>query len=71
MQLVTESFYRNKTVAIVGGGDSAAVPPLGLSMISQRYILVRSRIRAAEIVVKRMYEKRKYRGAYGIHSASY
>ena len=43
-----------------------------MSMISQKvYLLVRSRIRAAEIVVKRMYEKRKYRSTYGIHSDSY
>ena len=51
-------FYRNKTVAIVGGGDSAVQAAIEMSMISQKvYLLVRSRIRAAEIVVKRMYEK--------------
>ena len=54
-----ESFYRNKTVAIVGGGDSAVQAAIEMSMISQKvYLLVRSRIRAAEIVVKRMYEKK-------------
>lgn len=52
-------FYRNKTVAIVGGGDSAVQAAIEMSMISQKvYLLVRSRIRAAEIVVKRMYEKK-------------
>lgn len=51
-------FYRNKTVAIVGGGDSAVQAAIEMSVISQKvYLLVRSRIRAAEIVVKRMYEK--------------
>ena len=51
-------FYRNKTVAIVGGGDSAVQAAIEMSMISQKvYLLVRSRIRAAEIVAKRMYEK--------------
>ena len=39
-------------------GDSAVQAAIEMSMISQKvYLLVRSRIRAAEIVVKRMYEK--------------
>ena len=48
-------FYRNKTVAVVGGGDSAVQAAIELSVIAEKvYLLVRSRIRAAEIVVKRM-----------------
>ena len=51
-------FYRNKTVAVVGGGDSAVQAAIELSVIAEKvYLLVRSRIRAAEIVVKRMNEK--------------
>ncbi len=52
-------FYRKKTVAIVGGGDSAVQAAIELSVIAEKvYLLVRSRIRAAEIVVKRMNEKK-------------
>ena len=51
-------FYRNKTVAIVGGGDSAVQAAIELSVIAEKvYLLVRSRIRASEIIVKRMHEK--------------
>ena len=51
-------FYRNKTVAIVGGGDSAVQAAIELSVIAEKvYLLVRSRIRASEIIVKRMNEK--------------
>lgn len=50
-------FYRNKTVAIVGGGDSAVQAAIELATISPKvYLLVRSRIRAQEILVKRMDE---------------
>lgn len=50
-------FYRNKTVAIVGGGDSAIQAAIELSVLSPKvYLLVRSRIRAQEILVKRMSE---------------
>lgn len=42
----------------MGGGDSAVQAAIEMSMISQKvYLLVRSRIRAAKIVAKRMYEK--------------
>ena len=51
-------FYRGKTVAVVGGGDSAVQAAIELSMICEKvYLLVRSRIRAAEIVVKRLKER--------------
>lgn len=50
-------FYRNKTVAIVGGGDSAIQAAIELAVLSPKvYLLVRSRIRAQEILVKRMHE---------------
>ena len=50
-------FYRNKTVAVVGGGDSAVQAAIELAAISPKvYLLVRSRIRAQEILVKRMQE---------------
>lgn len=48
-------FYRNKTVIVVGGGDSAVQAAIELSAICKKvYLLVRSRIRAAEIVVERL-----------------
>jgi alkyl hydroperoxide reductase subunit F len=48
-------FYRKKTVAIVGGGDSAVQAAIELSRLSPKvYLLVRSRIRAQEILVRRM-----------------
>lgn len=48
-------FYRKKTVAIVGGGDSAVQAAIELSKICPKvYLLVRSRIRAQEILVRRM-----------------
>lgn len=51
-------FYRKKTVAVVGGGDSAVQAAIELSMICEKvYLLVRSRIRAAEIVVNRLKER--------------
>lgn len=51
-------FYRKKTVAVVGGGDSAVQAAIELSMICEKvHLLVRSRIRAAEIVVNRLKER--------------
>lgn len=50
-------FYRKKTVAVVGGGDSAVQAAIELSKLCPTvYLLVRSRIRAQEILVKRMKE---------------
>lgn len=50
-------FYRKKTVAVVGGGDSAVQAAIELSKLCPAvYLLVRSRIRAQEILVKRMNE---------------
>lgn len=50
-------FYRKKTVAIVGGGDSAVQAAIELAKLCPTvYLLVRSRIRAQEILVKRMKE---------------
>lgn len=48
-------FYRKKTAAIVGGGDSAVQAAIELSKLCPKvYLLVRSRIRAQEILVRRM-----------------
>ena len=48
-------FYRKKTVAIVGGGDSAVQAAIELAKLCPKvYLVVRSRIRAQEILVKRM-----------------
>lgn len=50
-------FYRKKTVAVVGGGDSAVQAAIELAKLCPTvYLLVRSRIRAQEILVKRMKE---------------
>ena len=50
-------FYRNKTVAVVGGGDSAVQAAIELAAICPEvYLVVRSRIRAQEILIKRMKE---------------
>lgn len=50
-------FYRNKTVAVVGGGDSAVQAAIELAAICPKvYLVVRSRIRAQEILIKRMKE---------------
>lgn len=50
-------FYRNKTVAVVGGGDSAVQVAIELAAICPKvYLVVRSRIRAQEILIKRMKE---------------
>lgn len=48
-------FYRKKTVAVVGGGDSAVQAAIELSSLCpQVYLVVRSRIKAQEILIKRM-----------------
>jgi NADH-dependent peroxiredoxin subunit F len=48
-------FFRNKTVAVVGGGDSAVQAAMELAKLTPKvYLLVRSRIRASEILVERM-----------------
>lgn len=50
-------FYRNKTVAVVGGGDSAVQAAVELSLLCPKvYLLVRSRLRAQEILIARMKE---------------
>lgn len=50
-------FYRNKTVAVVGGGDSAVQAAIELAAICPKvYLVVRNRIRAQEILIKRMKE---------------
>ena len=50
-------FYRKKTVAVVGGGDSAVQATIELAKLCPTvYLLVRSRIRAQEILGKRMKE---------------
>lgn len=50
-------FYRKKTVAVVGGGDSAVQAAIELAKLCPTvYLLVRSRIQAQEILVKRMKE---------------
>ena len=48
-------FYRKKTVAIVGGGDSAIQAAMELAKICPKvYLVVRSRIRAQEVLVRQM-----------------
>ncbi len=48
-------FYRKKDVAIVGGGDSAVQAAIELSQLCPTvYLVVRSRIRAQEVLVRRM-----------------
>lgn len=50
-------FYHGKTVAVVGGGDSAVGAAIELAAKSPRvYLLVRSRLRAQEVLVRRMRE---------------
>ncbi len=50
-------FYRNKVTAVVGGGDSAVQGALELAALCPTvYLVVRSRIRADEILVKRLSE---------------
>lgn len=53
--------YRNKKVAIVGGGDGAAEEALFLSKFAQEVILVhrRSELRATKILQKRLHGKEK------------
>lgn len=52
-------FFRNQTVAVVGGGDTAAEESLYLSKICKKvYLLVRSeKMRASDIMVKRIISK--------------
>lgn len=48
-------FYRKKDVAIVGGGDSAVQAAIELAKLCPTvYLVVRSRIRAQEVLVRRM-----------------
>ncbi len=50
-------FYKGKMVAVVGGGDSAVQAAMEMAKLCPKvYLLVRSRIRAQEILVKRMKE---------------
>lgn len=52
-------FYQNKTVAVIGGGDTALEDALYLSDIAKKVYLIhrRSEYRAAEINVQRIKEK--------------
>lgn len=60
-------FYRNKVTAIVGGGDSAVQSALELARISsQVYLLVRSRIRASEIVARKLAEYQNIKVLRGV-----
>lgn len=48
-------FYRGKSVAVIGGGDSAVQAAIELSALCPEvFLVVRSRIRAEEILVRRM-----------------
>ena len=48
-------FYRKKDTAVVGGGDSAVQAAIELSRLANKvYLVVRSRIRASEIIVRRL-----------------
>lgn len=53
------AFYRNKTTAVIGGGDTALDDALYLSGICEKVYLVHRRdtFRAAEITVKKVMEK--------------
>lgn len=54
-------FYRDKTVVVVGGGDSAAEESLYLAKIARKVILVHRRdsLRAGMILQKRVFAERK------------
>ena len=48
-------FYRKKDTAVVGGGDSAVQAAIELSRLANKvYLVVRSRIRASEIIARRL-----------------
>lgn len=50
-------FYRKKDTAVVGGGDSAVQAAIELSRLANKvYLVVRSRIRASEIIARRLQE---------------
>ena len=52
------SFYKNKDVIVVGGGNSAIEESLYLSSICKNvYVLVRNQLRADELIVKELKEK--------------
>ena len=55
-------FYKNKVVAVVGGGNTAVEEALFLSNICEKVILIhrRDKLRAEKILQKRLFEK-KYR----------
>lgn len=52
-------FYRNKTVAIVGGGDSAVQAAIEMSMISQRYISLCEVVSALQKLLQNVCMKKK------------
>ena len=53
-------FYKNKIVAVVGGGNTAAEEALFLSNICEKVILIhrRDKLRAEKILQKRLFEKK-------------
>ena len=52
------SFYKNKDVIVVGGGNSAIEESLYLSSICKNvYVLVRNQLRADELIAKELKEK--------------
>ncbi len=53
-------FYKNKDVAVVGGGNTAAEEALFLSNLCKRVILIhrRDKLRAEKILQKRLFEKK-------------
>ena len=58
-------FYRKRTVAVVGGGDTACEEAMYLSSLAKKvYMIVRKPyLRAAEIMRKRVERKREYRNS--------
>ena len=53
-------FYKNKNVAVVGGGNTAAEEALFLSNLCKKVILIhrRDKLRAEKILQKRLFEKK-------------
>ena len=53
-------FYKNKDVAVVGGGNTAAEEALFLSNLCKKVILIhrRDKLRAEKILQKRLFEKK-------------
>ena len=58
-----DGFFKNKTVAVAGGGNTAVEEALFLSNLCQKVFVIhrRDQFRAEKILQERLNEKRKYR----------